>query len=255
MKAGAILNKEIKVGLASPILYVVFAVFLLIAGFMFFAMTKSAALRPFSFSGPGSISLMEAIFRPLSRDYALILMFLTPWVTMRLFAEEKRTGTLELLFTYPVRDLDLIIGKFIGAVVLLALILAPTVIYCYLIQKYTALEWGVIGTQYLGLFLLGTAYLAVGLWASSLTDNQIVAAAITFGTLLAFTLMDWLTQNAHASMWIDTAKQLSILNHLDNFGKGLVNTTDLTYYLLFIGFFFYFTLKIIEAHRWWGTKE
>lgn len=254
MRVLALWKKETRIAFASAMAYVAFTAFILIAGYMFLALTAMIARNAFSF-GPMGDSLVESLFRPLFHNFGVILLFITPALTMRLFAEERRSGTMELLFTYPFRDEELLLGKFLAAVTLLAFLLLPTLLYPLFIYHYTPLEWPVIWTQYLGLLLLGSTYLAVGLWASQLTSNQIVAAMITLAMLLAFWLVGWITGSFSGSAWSDVLNQISILNHFENFAKGVLNSSDLTFYLCFIAFFLYLTLKGLQARTWWGARE
>lgn len=254
MRVAALWNKEMKIGFASPVAYVAYAIFLFIAGLMFFSLANSLSTRSFLFGG-GAPPLTESLFRPLYHNLGVILLMIIPAVTMRLFAEERRTGTLEVLLTYPIRDLELLLGKFLAALSLYGFLLVPTLLYPFMIHRLAPLEWGVIGTQYLGLLLLGGAYLAVGLWASNVTDNQIVAAISTVGLLLGFWLAGWMDQIFPTSGWAKILGQISILNHFENFSKGIINSADLSFYLLFIAFFLYLTYKGLESRQWRGAKE
>ena len=254
MKIFPIFKKEVRIGFASPMVYVLWSVFLFIAGIMFVAITGHAAAEGMQMFGGGG-SVMDTIFRPLYHNLSVILLFITPGITMRVFSEEKRAGTLELLFTYPLTDFDIVFGKYIAMMSLLAFLLVPTVLYPYFIHGVSPIDWGAIGAEYLGLLLLGGCYLAVGVWASALFDSQITAAVLTFGVLLGFWLIGWFTDTFTISNVGFILGQISILNHFDSFSKGVINTADLSFYLFFIATFLYLTLKNLESRSWRGAAQ
>ncbi len=254
MKIFPLLNKELKIAFSSATAYVTFTVFLLIVGYLFVGQSLMLAKESFAYGATGT-SVMDAIFRVLFHDAAVILLFLTPAMTMRLLAEEKRAGTLELLLTYPLNDLEIILAKFCSAFASVVIFLLPTILYSIFIQRFAPIEWSVLATQYLGILLLCGSYIAVGLWASHLTDNQIVAATLTIGILLGLWLIAWIGQSSPLASWSVVLGQLSILNHFDSFSKGVLNTSDITFYLLLILFFLYVTLKGLESRSWWGRSE
>jgi gliding motility-associated transport system permease protein len=174
-----------------------------------------------------------------------------PLITMRLFAEERRSGTIELLLTYPVRDGAVLVGKFLAALALYALMLALTLLYPLLVFAFTRLEWGPVLTGYVGLLLLGAAFIAAGIFASSLTENQIVAAMTTFGVLLLFWVIGW-TADTVGGTGGRILSHLSLIEHFDNFGKGVLDTRDIVYYLSFIALALFLSLRSLEARRWKG---
>jgi len=254
MKSINLWSKEMKVGFGSPMAYVTFTTFLLITGYVFNGFSLAIAKQSIAY-GTTNMPIVDQLFRPLSSHMAVILLFMIPAITMRLFAEERKTGTIELLYTYPVRDLDILLGKFLGAMSILLVLLLPTLLYAFMVKQITPIEWPVIISQYVGLFFLGTSYIAVGLWASNLSDNQIVAAILTLGSLLGFWLVGWLTQTFPTALWAKVLGQLSILGHFDSFSKGVLNTSDITFYLLFIAFFLAATLNGLNSRTWRGARE
>jgi len=243
-----------KVGFGSPMAYVTSTTFLLITGYLFNALSLMIAKQAIAY-GTTNLPIVDQLFRPLTSHVAVILLFMIPAITMRLFAEERKTGTIELLYTYPVSDIEILFGKFLGALSLLFVLLLPTLLYPLMVKQITPVEWPVILSQYVGLFFLGTCYIVVGLWASNLTDNQIIAATLTLGSLLAFWLVGWMTQAFPTALWAKVLGQLSILAHFDSFSKGVLNTTDITFFLLFIAFFLAATLNGLNSRTWRGARE
>lgn len=252
MNALNIWKKEMKVGFGSPMAYVIFTTFFIITGYVFNGFSLSIAKQSIAY-GTTNLPIVDQLFRPLTNHMAVILLFLIPAITMRLFAEEKKTGTIDLLYTYPVRDSEILIGKFLGAVSLLLFLLVPTLLYPLLVKQVVPVEWSVIISQFIGLFFLGTCYIAVGLWASNTTDNQIVAAVLTLGALLGFWLLGWLTQTFPTALWAKILGQLSILGHFDGFSKGVLNTADITFFIVFIVFFMAAALNGLNIRLWRGS--
>jgi ABC-2 type transport system permease protein len=191
----------------------------------------------------------EMVYRPLFAVLGIILLFLVPFITMRLLAEEKRSGSAELLFTYPLTDWAVIAGKFSAALLIYLILLAFTVSYSLVFGTVIRLDWGALGTGYLGLTLLGAACLSLGLFASSLTENQIVAGVIAFALLLLFWIIGWTQELGGGELGI-LVKQLSLLDHYENFTRGVIDTRDLVYCLSFIYFFLFLTKRQLESRRW-----
>src|SRR5207244_4027654 len=161
---------------------------------------------------------------------------------MRLFAEERRAGTIELLLTYPVRDGAVLMGKYLAALALYALMLVCTLLYPGILFYFARVDPGPVGTAYLGLILLGATFLAVGVFASSLTENQIVASIVTFGILLMFWVIGW-SADYVGGAWGKVLSDLSIIEHFDSFAKGVLDTKDIVYYLSFIVLALFLTFR------------
>jgi ABC-2 type transport system permease protein len=250
-----IFRKEMRLYFGSPAAYVVFVFFLLISGWFFsqiFLFYSDLSMR--SFMQPQfaqNLSITENVMRPLFTNMSVVLLFFIPMLTMRLFAEEKRAGTMELLLTYPVRDGEVLAGKFLAAVALYAVLLALTLLYPGLVASFTRVEWGPIATGYLGLVLTGATFLAVGLLISSLTENQIVAGFGTFGVLLAFWVIGWGADFAGGNLRT-VLQYLSITEHMDGFSRGLIDTKDLVYYGSAIVLALFLTVRSLESKRWRG---
>jgi gliding motility-associated transport system permease protein len=193
----------------------------------------------------------DSVLRPLFSNVSVILLLLIPLLTMRLFAEERRSGTIELLLTYPVRDGAVLTGKYLAALALYAIMLVFTLAYPAMLAYFARLEWGPLATGYLGLLLMGATFLSVGIFASSLTENQIVSSLITFGVLLIFWVIGWSADNVGGT-WGKVLSDLSILEHYDTFAKGVLDTKDVIYYLNFTVLGLFLTLRSLEARRWKG---
>jgi len=255
VKIWAIFKKEMRLYFTSPVAWVVFTIFLLIAGYFFysiFAFFTLASMQSMMNPQMGrDLNVTDSVMRPLFSNVSVILLLLLPLVTMRLFAEERRAGTIELLLTYPVRDGAVLAGKYLAAFALYAIMIALTLLYPVIVVYFARLEWGPIFTGYLGLLLMGATFIAVGVFASSLTENQIVAAITTFGALLIFWILGWSADYAGGTAG-KVLQFLSILEHNDSFSKGVLDTKDVLYYLNFTLLALFLTLRSLEARRWKG---
>lgn len=189
--------------------------------------------------------------RPLFSNLSVIMLLMMPILTMRLFAEEKKTGTIELLLTYPVRDVEVLLGKYAAALTLFLAMLSLTAFYPGLVAYFARLEPGPILAGYLGLALMGVTFLAIGILASSLTENQIVASVATFGVLLVFWAIGW-SANFAGPVWGKLLSHLSLLEHFGSFSKGVIDTKDVIYYLNFTILALFLTLRSLESKRWRG---
>jgi ABC-2 type transport system permease protein len=250
-----VFKKEMRLFFGSPVAYVVFTFFLLISGWFFsqiFLYYSDISMR--SFMQPGmaqSLNITESVMRPLFTNMSVVLLFFMPMLTMRLFAEEKKSGTMELLLTYPVRDGEVLAGKFLAAGALYVILLGLTLVYPGLIAYFTRVEWGPILTGYLGLVLTGATFLAVGVLISSLTENQIEAGFGTFGVLLGLWIIGWGAEFAGGNLRA-VLQYLSITEHMDTFSRGLIDTKDLVYYGSAIALALFLTLSSLDSKRWRG---
>ena len=250
-----VFKKEMRLYFGSPVAYVVFTFFLLISGWFFsqiFLFYSDASMRSFMQPQFGqNLNVIENVMRPLFTNMSVVLLFFIPMLTMRLFAEERKAGTFELLLTYPVRDGAVLAGKYLAALGLYAIMIGLTLLYPGIVVYFARLEWGPILTGYLGLLLMGATFIAVGVFASSLTENQIVAAITTFGALLIFWILGWSADYAGGTAG-KVLQFLSILEHNDSFSKGVLDTKDVLYYLNFTVLALFLTLRSLEARRWKG---
>ncbi|OLB12456.1 MAG: ABC transporter permease [Candidatus Rokubacteria bacterium 13_2_20CM_2_64_8] len=239
----------------SPIAWVILTIFLFIAGYFFYSIfafftlaSMQSAMNP---AMARDLNVTDSVLRPLFSNISVILLLLMPLVTMRLFAEERRSGTIELLLTYPVRDGAVLIGKYLAGLTLYAIMLALTLFYPLLVAYFARVEWGPLATGYLGLLLMGATFLGVGIFASSLTENQIVASIITFGVLLIFWVIGW-SSDYLGGTWGRVLSHLSLIEHFDSFAKGVLDTRDVLYYVDFTIVALFLTLRSLEARRWKG---
>ncbi|MGK7345775.1 MAG: ABC transporter permease [Candidatus Nitrospinota bacterium M3_3B_026] len=257
MTALAVMKRELKAYFYSPIAYAVMVIFLVISGYFFYSGMTFYGVASFDmsrmaqFTGQQELSLSDYVLRPLFGNMAVVLLLMAPLLTMRLFSEEKKSGSIELLFTWPIKDGELLVGKFLAAASVLAVMLAATCVYLGFVAYYAAIPWGEIAAGYLGLFLLGAAFISLGIFISTMTENQIISAAVTFGALLIFWLIGW-TAGDKTDAFSETLKYLSILEHFDPFTKGLIDTRGIVYYLSFAFVFLFLTMRSLESNKWRG---
>ncbi len=247
-----IYRKEIKGYFASPIAYLLMAVFALIFGYFFYVATAIFVSRSLESQMMGQsypMDLNEWVIRPLLMNASVIGLFLIPMITMRLFAEEKRSGTIELLMTSPIRDTEVIVGKWLAALTLYGSILALPALNLSILFLYGKPDWKPILVGYLGLLLQGGCLLAVGTFISTLTRNQIIAAGGTFAACLLLWILDWVSAYETAA-WAKVLSYMSVVTHFEPFSKGVLDTKDIIFYLsvMFLGLFL--TARSMESLRW-----
>jgi ABC-2 type transport system permease protein len=251
----AIAAKDIKSQFVSPIAYVVLTGFLLLGGWFFFNLLArfNFMLNLYlSFRNPEAIQRMnlnEFVIAPLLHNLSVILVILVPVITMRSFAEEKRSGTYELLMTSPLKITEIVLGKFIGAFVFVLIMVLLTAIYPIILVAYGNPETGVILAGFLGLLLLGTAFVAVGVLTSSFTENQIIAAVSCLIVLLLLYVISWPAETAGESMGA-VLKYLSLTEHFGEMVKGVIDTRDLVYFGSVILLALFLTQRSVESLRW-----
>ena len=252
----AIAQKELKSYFSGPIAYIAIGLWALLYGYFFvailqFFVRQSMQMSQMGMQGPQTMNVNQQLIRPLLQNVTIMILFVMPMVTMRTYSEEKRSGTIELLLTAPLTDFQIIMGKFIGAMALYAVMLAVTTIHIALLFIYGHPEVKPILTAYLGLFLLGGCFISMGLLISSLTKNQIVAGMVTFAVFLLLWIITWI--GSFSGPTVDQLTQyLSIIDHLDDFSKGVVDTKHLIYYISFITFGLFLTAKSVDSERWRG---
>lgn len=230
----AIARRELGSFFRSPLAYVIIAAFLVVAGFFFF------------FS---AIQTRQATVRPVFQTLYTILLLLAPMVTMRLLSEEQKSGTLELLLTSPVHDLSVVIGKFLAGVGFFAVMLAPTAYSIFLLSQYGDPDNGGIVGGYLGALFFCGAIVAIGLFTSSLTQNQIVAAVLAFAILLLLWVIDGLS-GVFGGRAGDALSYLALYPHFNDMTRGVIDTKDVVYYLTIILAALFLTWRSLEARRW-----
>lgn len=250
----AIVQKELKSYFASPIGYIILGLFSLLYGWFYvtiLAYFVRQSMQMGQFQGPQAMNVNQMMIRPLMQNLTIVMLFVLPMVTMRTYSEEKRSGTIELLLTSPLTDFEIIMGKFLGAMALVGLMLAVSMFHIGLLFAFGRPEWKPIVTGYIGLALLGGCFVSVGLFISSLTKNQVVSGMLTFSVFLMLWIITWIG-SAIGPMGERLTNYLSIIDHLDDFTKGVIDTTHLIYYLSFIGFGLFLTAKSVDSERWRG---
>jgi ABC-2 type transport system permease protein len=251
----AIAHKEIKAYFASPIAYIVVGFSAVLFGYFFVALLlnfdRMSLQAGSGFGGPESVNVNQMLISPFFMNVAVILLFTLPLLTMRTYSEEKRSGTIELLLTSPLTDLQIVLGKFLGAFVLYAAMLAVTVVHIGFLFIFGNPEWRPVLTGYLGVLLMGGCFLSLGLFVSSLTKNQIVAGFITFAVFLMFWIVNWIAGFMGPTMQA-VLNYMSITEHLNDFTIGVLDTKHVVYYLSFIAFSLFLTVRSVDTERWRG---
>src|SRR5215467_973782 len=247
-----ICRKELRSYFASPIAYILLIMFGLIFGFFFWNALGAFVFESIQSQMSGRsfpMNLNEWIIRPLLSNVSVIGLFFIPMITMRLFAEEKRTGTIELLATSPVRDIEIILGKWLASLILYGCLLLVTALDFLFLFKYGKPDLKPLLVTYLGLLLLGGALLAIGTFISTLTKNQIIAGAVTFGVCILLYVFGW-TGSYETATWARVLSYMSIAEHFNSFVRGVIDSKDAIYYatLIFLGLFF--TARSMESLRW-----
>jgi len=232
-----IAKRELASYFNSPIAYIVVVAFLLVAGWMYFG--------PLFLMGRAD---MRTFFAPSPFSPAMLLIILVPAVSMRLVAEERKSKTIELLTTWPVTDAEVILGKFVGAFGLIATALGATLVYAITVSFLGPLDWGTVAAGYLGMLLFSASLLAVGLFTSTVSDNQIVAFIIGLVVSGALYFVYWL-QIFVPSFMVPVVEFISVSFHLDNMARGIVDSRDIIYYLtLTTGGLFLATASLARRH-------
>jgi len=255
MNVPTIAWRELKAFFLSPIAYIVFFAFYLVNGLWFaFLVVEYGRLG----GGAGGMQLPQGVEFPLSHVYGLwfvvLLVVLAPVLTMRLFAEERRSGTMEMLMTAPVTEAEVTVGKYLAALAVYVAMLLPTLIYLRILEALgdRPLDPGPVLGTWLGIVLIGMLFLAMGTFASALTRNQIIAAVVGValtGSMLALVFVQWTFEVG--TIGHEITGYLSVLAHLDSeFGRGAMDTRRLVFYFSLTGFFLFLTVRVVEARKW-----
>jgi ABC-2 type transport system permease protein len=248
----AISGREIRAAFGHPLAYVAIAVFLAVMGFFFWLLLLVFAreypqMASSSYAAPG-FTVNDQILRPLFGNMAVILLIVTPALSMRLFAEERRQGTMELLVTSPVGAAQIVGGKFLGGLAIGMVMLSATLPYFVVLARKSTPDWAVIGCGYLAMFLVMGVYLAVGLLMSALTDNQIIAYFLAFFVGIGLWVVGWLADVGAGGA--DLARFLSMQSHLEDFARGILDTSHLVYFLSLATAFLFLAVRVVESQRW-----
>jgi ABC-2 type transport system permease protein len=245
---GLILRREFIAYFTSPVAYAVLAVFFVLSGIFFFGQLSefvSLSTRP----GGAVVDVNQQLIRPYLYSLSVMILFLLPLVSMRLVAEEVRQGTLEVLLTTPVSEWIITLGKYLASVGMFAVMLVGAVIHTAILFAFGNPEWGPLLTGFLGLLVTGAAYLALGLFFSTLTQNQVVAAAASFAMFLSLWLFHWLGRVTTGTL-SEILTYVSFVEHFDPFGKGVLSTADFVFYLSLIFLGLYAAAQSVLARRW-----
>jgi ABC-2 type transport system permease protein len=252
MNVITICRKEIGSYFRSPIAYGVMAFFALVTGYFFYAgvaVYLAQAIRSSMMGQAIPMNVDEIVVRNVLGNTAVVGLFLIPMITMRLFAEEKRSGTIELLVTSPIRDIEIIVGKWMAALILYMAMLAIVLINLLVLFAYGKPDWRPMMVGFLGLTLMGGSLLAVGTFVSTWTKNQIVAGTAGFGICLLLWVLEW-SSSFSSSAGGRIASYLSVLSHFDSFSRGVLDSKDIIYYFSMIVFGLFLTARSMESMRW-----
>lgn len=255
----AVFRKEMSLYFISPVAYVAVGAFLFLAG-MFFqgilaeAMEYSmrAAMQAMQFGTPFQIDVPGEVMRGFFGVTGTLLLFIVPMLTMGSYAEERRRGTMELLMTSPITDLEIVLGKYLAAVALFLIMLLPSALQMVILFRSSdpAPPWRLLVCGYMGVILLGGSLLAIGQFLSSLTESQIVAGILTFLVFLLLWVMDFVIRGSAGSVVAAVGQYLSILRHMNDFIRGVVDSSNLIYYASLILLGLFLTLRSLDSMRW-----
>jgi ABC-2 type transport system permease protein len=238
-----LVKKELKDSFFSPLIYILTGLFCFMMGWLFFNYLMQAKTLT-------TVTMTQAVITPIFGNMNFIFVFLCPLLTMRTFAEERKQLTLDLLLRSELTEMQIIIGKFISNAILVIFMLSFTFIFPLILAFSGYSDWGVVGSSYLGVLLSVMSYLSVGLFCSSLTDNQVVASLLTFCVLLGSMLMV-ITVNATNNYLLALIVQyLTVPFHYEGFVKGVIHSYSLIYFASYLGFFFLLTLKSLQSRKW-----
>ncbi len=250
----AIFGKEMRSYFGSPIAYVMAGVFLLFSGFVFRNQVlefheMSAYLKTAPREEKIQLNVNTDIVAPFFEFQTFIWMIVVPMLTMRLYAEEKRGGTYELLMTSPITSAQILMGKFLACYALYLLIEGMAFGYIGVLSAHAQLDWGPVFSGALSVVLIGATFISVGILASSLTENQIIAAVLSFFLLILLWIIDWAARFAGDIFYV-ILKFLSLIEHTRDMIYGVVDTHDIAFFLSAAAFFLFLTHTALESRRW-----
>ncbi len=244
-KIWAIIRRELIAYFSSPLAYIVLTAFLLMQGYIFYLIVsflnnpQTPAMTPLRLFFGGTIF------------FWLFLLFVVPVITMRLIAEERRSGTVEVLLTSPVTEGQVIIGKFVAAMAFYVTLWLPTVLYVLVLTRHSEIDIGPVLSGYLGVFLLGFFFIAVGTFSSTLTDNQLIAAIIAFAAMVILFSIGLVEQLMVSDSFIKSALgNMNLWTQMDDFAKGIVDSRHVIYQLSAGVLFLFLATKSLEVKKW-----
>lgn len=243
----AVVIKELRSYFLSPFIYLISAVFLLLSGYYFY--TDLIFYVQYGFGTNILVNFWQLFFT----DLRLVVLLTVPFLTIRLFTEEKRLGTIELLLTYPMRDSELFWGKFVACSIATLFMLSFTIIYPILLYSVQPFDWTITIAGYVGLICISLAFIACGLFISSLTDNLGVAGLSALGISLLFWILSWNdgATNQGVLRWL---AEVSMVTHFQSFAQGFIDSKEVSFFTVFVLFFCFLTLRSLEARQWRGRK-
>src|SRR5713101_330972 len=243
----AVTRKELRSYFAFPLVYVLSGVFLVLAGY--YAYTDLVFFVTIAFAH----DIMQNYWSLLFSDIRLCLLLTLPFITMRLFAEERKLGTIELLYTYPLRDGEILGGKYLASVAIFFMMLVLTTLYPIFLYSVHSFPLFPLAAGYLGLFLMGCAFIACGVFISSLCESQVMAGMGTITLLLFFWILNW-NEAAFTNSWLELLRAFSLFDQFGSFAKGVIDLDHVTYFIFFIAFFLFLTQRSMEARKWTGRR-
>ena len=241
----AIFMREIRAYFFSPLAYVVLTFFLLVNGYVFWLITSFLS-DP---RGGGSTTPLKLFFGD-TFFFWMVLIFITPVLTMRLLSEERRSGTIETLMTAPVSELQVVLGKYFAALGFYLFLWLPTLVYVAIVAQSSEVDLGPIASGYLGILGIGSVFIAVGIFGSSFTKSQIIAAVATFAMLMFFFAINFMDGLVRSETAKEVISYMDLLQHMDDFGKGIVDSRRIVYYLSTSALFIFLTSRALEAKKW-----
>jgi len=255
----AVYRREMGSYFVSPIAYIVVGLFLLVCGWLFYQLLSAVIqesmtnqMRAMQMGGGAPpMDVPDIVIRTFMGNLGVIILFLLPMLTMGIYAEERKRGTMELLMTSPITEFQIVFGKFLAAFTLFLVMVAPTLLYQIIMASYAepGIPWAVLWSGYLGLVLLGSVLVALGAFISSLTESQIIAGVATFAVFLLLWVLDFGARGA-SSTWSDIVQYLSILRHYDDFSRGVIDTANIIFYLSLTAVGVFLTQRSLDSMRW-----
>jgi ABC-2 type transport system permease protein len=243
----ALLVKELQGFFMLPLVYFVGAVFLALSGYYFY--TNLNAFITFGFGE----SIVEHLWQRLYADIVRVIITVIPLITMRVYAEEKHLGTIELLYTAPLRDFQILAAKFLACMAVFIVIVGSTALYPYLIWRVQHFDLSQLVAIYLGLLLLIASMVSIGIWLSSMTETQLIAAMFTYGVILLLWNLSW-NEAAVPGDWLGFVSQLCAYDHFEPFSRGVVDLKDVSYYVAIVVMSGWLTMRSMESRQWRGRR-
>ncbi len=248
MRTWALMRKELASYFSGPLVYVVIGAFLSATGLQFYTTLNSYITIGFG------LNILEHFWEDFFNNYiAFYLLIVVPLFTMRLLAEERRLGTIELLYTYPLRDREIMLGKFFACLLVFLVFVAGTMLYPAIVYAIQPFDPRPFLARYLGTILFLGGCIACGLFISSLTESQLIASSCTFVVLLLFWVLTW-NEAAVSTSLVTVLSQASTFDHFYTFSTGVIDLKDCLYFLFFIGLFLFLTLRSMESRQWRGRR-